>query len=205
VWDLGAIAMHGGTQARTLFRDVLVASASVPGIFPPVVIRNETHVDGGVTLPFFVAPSPVDMAKDSADPTHGGRLYVLIDGQLSEHPRATRLRTTAILSRSVAAGLNTMMRTTLELTADDASRRGMQLDYSAIPVSYPYHGAFDFSAETVRPLFQYASDCARNGRLWTAFRPAGDGTAASRAAPAGSALSCPADDVFIERFAERLR
>jgi predicted acylesterase/phospholipase RssA len=210
VWDLGAIAMHGGTEARTLFRDVLVASASVPGMFPPVVIRNETHIDGGVTLPFFVAPSPVDMppvdvAKEPADSTQGARLYVLIDGQLGEHPRATRLRTTAIVSRSVAAGLNTMMRTTLELTAADASRRGIRLDYSAIPVAYPFHGAFDFSAESVRPLFQYAYDCARNGRFWTEFGPADDGAAASRAAPAGTALSCPADDVFIERFAERLR
>lgn len=205
VWDLGAIAMHGGAQARTLFRDVLVASASVPGMFPPVVIRNETHVDGGVTLPFLVAPSPADMARQPADSVQGARLYVLIDGQLGEHPRATRLRTTAIVSRSVAAGLNTMMRTALELTADDASQRGIRLDYSAIPVSYPYRGAFDFSAESVRPLFQYASDCARNGRLWTAFRPADDGTAASPAAPTVSAVSCPADDVFIERFAERLR
>lgn len=190
VWDLGAIAMHGGEEARTLFRDVLV---------------NEPHVDGGVTLPFFVAPSPGDMAKDPADRTHGARLYVLIDGQLSEQPRATRLRTTAIVSRSVAAGLNTMMRTTLELTADDAGQRGIQLDYSAIPVSYPYHGAFDFSAETVRPLFQYAYDCARSGRLWTAFRPAADSAAVSAAASAESAVSCPADDVFIERFAQRLR
>jgi predicted acylesterase/phospholipase RssA len=205
VWDLGAIAMHGGEEARTLFRDVLVASASVPGMFPPVVIRNVPHVDGGVTLPFFVAPSPVDMAKDSADRTQGARLYVLIDGQLGEQPRVTRLKTAAIVSRSFAAGLNTMMRTTLELTADDAGQRGIQLDYSAIPVSYPYRGAFDFSAETVRPLFQYAYDCARNGRLWTAFRPAADGAAVSAAPSAETALSCPADDVFIGRFAQRLR
>src|SRR5271167_4951912 len=54
VWDLGSIAMNGGPEARALFRDVLVASASVPGLFPPVVIRvqeeralfEEVHVDG---------------------------------------------------------------------------------------------------------------------------------------------------------------
>src|ERR1700734_752520 len=41
IWDLGAIAMNGGAGARALFRDVLVASASVPGLFPPVVIRGQ--------------------------------------------------------------------------------------------------------------------------------------------------------------------
>jgi predicted acylesterase/phospholipase RssA len=213
VWDLGAIAMHGGSDAKALFRDVLVASASVPGIFPPIIIRiredggqrNETHVDGAVTLPFFIAPSPVDMPDDSIDPGRAVRLYVLIDGQLGEQPRATRLRATTIVSRSVAAGLNRMLRTTLELTAASAEQRGMALDYSAIPASYPYHGPFDFSATTVRPLFQYAYDCARAGRLWTAFRPAAADVGISHAVQGGPALPCPADDAYIARFARSQR
>jgi predicted acylesterase/phospholipase RssA len=43
VWDLGAIASNGGPNARILFRDVLMASASVPGMFPPVMIRDEAR------------------------------------------------------------------------------------------------------------------------------------------------------------------
>jgi predicted acylesterase/phospholipase RssA len=212
VWDLGAIAMHGGSGARTLFRDVLVASASVPGIFPPIAIkipesdgqRDETHVDGGVTLPFFIAPSPADMTGDSIGTARGAKLYVLVDGQLGEQPRATRLRASAILSRSVSASLNGMLRTSLELTAATAEQSGVTLDYSAIPISYPFHGAFDFSTATMRPLFQYAYDCARSGRLWTAFRPSAGDAAAARATP-GAQLPCPADDAFIERFAARQR
>ena len=213
VWDLGAIAMHGGSDARTLFRDVLVASASVPGLFPPIIIhipddggqRNETHVDGGVTLPFFILPSPVDMPAESMDRARGAKLYVLIDGQLDEQPRATRMKATAIMSRSVAASLNRMLRTTLELTAATAEERGIALDYSAIPVSYPYHGAFDFRAATVRPLFEYAYQCARAGRLWTAFRPAAGPSSMTHVEVGGAASPCPADDAFIERFASRQR
>src|SRR5580700_8747397 len=62
IWDLGSIAMNGGAGAKALFRDVLLASASVPGLFPPVVIRvqeqqalyEEVHVDGTIALPFYV-------------------------------------------------------------------------------------------------------------------------------------------------------
>ncbi len=213
VWDLGAIAMNGGKNARTLFRDVLVASASVPGLFPPIIIRIpqddgqriETHVDGGVTMPFFVVPSPADIAGESIDHARGAKLYVLIDGQLGEQPRAPRLRAATIMSRSVAAGLNRMLRTTLELTAATAEQRGIALDYSAIPASYPYRGALDFSAATVRPLFQYAYECARAGRLWTAFRPAAGHAPLAQAGLGGAASSCPADDAFIERFAARQR
>ena len=59
VWNMGAIAATGGESARTLFRDVIVASSSIPGVFPPVMISvrdangvayQEMHVDGGVTV-----------------------------------------------------------------------------------------------------------------------------------------------------------
>ena len=46
LWDLGSIAMNGGPGAGALFRDVLVASASVPGMFPPVVIRVQEQRSG---------------------------------------------------------------------------------------------------------------------------------------------------------------
>ena len=44
IWNMGEIAASGGPQARRLFRDVLVASASVPGVFPPKLIEVR---DGG--------------------------------------------------------------------------------------------------------------------------------------------------------------
>jgi predicted acylesterase/phospholipase RssA len=190
VWDLGSIAVHGGRDARSLFATILVASASVPGIFPPVLIDDEMHVDGGVTLPFFVAPAPA-----------GARVHVLIDGTLSAPARPTRARTGAILSRSVSAGLSRMLRTSLELTAAESERAGMNLEYSAIPTAYPYRSPFDFSAATAAPLFQYAYDCARAGRLWTVFGPEPLRPAAPEAAAAR--MRCPADDVLIERFAVR--
>ena len=39
IWDMGAIASHGGPEARRLFSAVLVASASIPGVFPPTNIQ----------------------------------------------------------------------------------------------------------------------------------------------------------------------
>jgi predicted acylesterase/phospholipase RssA len=121
VWDLGAIALNGGTNARTLFRDVLVASASVPGMFPPVMIRvhedgaprDQAHVDGSATGPFFVPPAFVQTTPETRDATRTA-VYVIVDGPLGEASGATRLTTRAILSRSIHAGLNHLLRTTLE-------------------------------------------------------------------------------------------
>lgn len=55
IWNMGAIAASGKPGALELFRSVLLASASMPSIFPPVFIPveangstyEEMHVDGG--------------------------------------------------------------------------------------------------------------------------------------------------------------
>ena len=43
IWDMGQIAAQGGEAAHNLFRDVLVASASIPGLFPPIIIHVENE------------------------------------------------------------------------------------------------------------------------------------------------------------------
>jgi predicted acylesterase/phospholipase RssA len=210
IWDLGSIAMNGGAEARTLFRDVLVASASVPGLFPPVVIRvqeqqalyEEVHVDGTIALPFFVPFAFLEPTRNSSDPSQGTTVYVIVDGRLSEQPTPIRMRARPILYRSVSAGLNHMLRTTLELTATDAQLEGAQFEFAAIPVAYPHLNSFDFRTPTMRSLFQYGYKCAQAGRLWTSSRDVerevvnrdGTGTGQNR---------CPADDEFISRLAVR--
>ena len=210
VWDLGSIAMNGGPGARALFRDVLVASASIPGMFPPVVIRvqeqealyDEVHVDGTITVPFFV---PLALAEQPGDNgrARGAAVYVIVDGRLSEEPLAVRLRARTILSRSVSTGLNHMLRTTLELTATNAELQGAKLQYAAIPISYPQTAAFDFRAETMRSLFRYGYECARADRLWISSQSAGSGRASRDGAVARYSGLCPVDDEITARFVSR--
>jgi predicted acylesterase/phospholipase RssA len=209
VWDLGSIAMNGGSGARALFRDVLVASASVPGLFPPVVIRvqeqqalfEEVHVDGTATVPFFVPPAFLEPAPDTS--AHSTAVYIIVDGRLSEQPASIRLRTRSILSRSVSAGLNHMFRTTLELAATNAELEGAQFQFAAIPVAYPQLDPFDFRTPTMRSLFRYGYDCAQAGRLWTSSRSVARDTANRDGTDPVQPIQCPADDESIGRLAVR--
>jgi predicted acylesterase/phospholipase RssA len=211
VWDLGSIAMNGGPGARALFRDVLVASASVPGLFPPVVIRvqqeqalfEEVHVDGTTTVPFLVPLAFVAPSEDAANRLHRAAVYIIVDGRLSEQPASIRLRTRSILSRSVSAGLNHMFRTTLELTAADAEREGAQLQFAAIPVAYLQLNPFDFRTPAMRSLFLYGYACAQAGRLWISSRGVGSDGASRTATVASQNTPCPVDDESIRRFAVR--
>jgi predicted acylesterase/phospholipase RssA len=208
VWDLGAIAQNGGPNARTLLRDVLLASASVPGMFPPVMIRvnkdgvphDEAHVDGAATLPFFVPPAFMQTPPDARDGTKHTAVYVIIDGPLGDPPKTTRLTTRAILSRSINAGLNQMLLTTLELTAATAQLQGATLQYSAVPIAHPRGDPYDFRADLVKPLSRYAYECAQAGRLWTPLVHTDDGSGTSRSITETQKVPCPSDDASI-RFA----
>jgi predicted acylesterase/phospholipase RssA len=208
IWDLGSIALYGGKNAKPLFQAVLLASASVPGMLPPVVMKvrtkaglhEETHVDGGVTLPFFIAPAPEDLAQATAASAQPAVVHVIIDGPLRDTPRRTHANALSVFTRSLAAGLSHITRTELEFTVAAVHQHGISLDYAAIPASYPLRGNFDFGADSQRSLFEFAARCAETERLWVPVHSASNERAARRPAPSETEL-CPADDAFIERLA----
>src|SRR3546814_11699746 len=68
-----AIAASTSPDALPLFRKILMASAAVPGAFPPVMIDvevdgeayQEMHVDGGAMAQVFLYPSAFILAEQS--------------------------------------------------------------------------------------------------------------------------------------------
>lgn len=188
IWDMGTIAAHGGAAARTLFRDVLVASASIPGIFPPIIIHvegngrsyDEMHADGGITMPFFIASEIAELAPLTLEPLRAARVYILVNGQLSTFPTTTRERPIPVLARSFAAALMHSSRRALALSSAFAQRYAMSLRFTYIPISHDYRGGLRFRA--MRSLFDYGESCAARGVLWTTIGEAID--EAQRAAAA---------------------
>ena len=208
IWDLGSIALHGGNSAKPLVRTVLLASASVPGMLPPVTVsfrsqgqvRTETHVDGGVTLPFFIAPAPRDLRQATAAGPQSTIVRVIIDGPLRNIPRRTHANALSIFGRSLSAGLSHMTRIHLESTVEAVRQQGSSLEYAAIPASYPLRGAFDFGPGAQRSLFEFAATCAAADRLWIRAH-AESRDAVSERPSASGARACPADDSFMGQLA----
>jgi predicted acylesterase/phospholipase RssA len=196
IWDMGAIAAQGGESARRLFRDVIVASASVPGVFPPVLIRvdeggrqyDEMHVDGGASVPFFIATEIAQTLPQGLDGLNGANVYVLVNGQLFATPRTTPIGTVPIVSRAFSSSQKHASRTALMLTAAQARRFGMHFRYSYVPADYPAKGPLDFDTPVMQALFDYGERCAREGKLWLTAEQA----LARAAAPApGEPAGCP--------------
>jgi len=69
IWNIGRIAASRDPDAVILIRQVLQASASIPGVFPPVYIDvqsyngtayDEMHVDGGTSSQLFLYPRGIN-------------------------------------------------------------------------------------------------------------------------------------------------
>ena len=144
IWDMGAIALAGqapgqAPAALALFRNVMVASASIPGVFPPVMMDSgrggdlaEMHVDGGVTTPFVLAPATMSFwePKSALAPTD---LYVIINGEIEARRTVTKGATLPILMRSFDTMSKADLRAHLLASVAFAERNGASLRYAAIP------------------------------------------------------------------------
>lgn len=175
IWDMGAIARRGGKEARKLFQDVLVASASVPGVFPPVMIDvekdgrkyQEMHVDGGASTPFFVAPDAVLNMDTASLNMRGANIYVVINGQSASAPRTTSNNAIDIAARSFTAILNKMTRAAIDQTAGFARTNSMGFRFTGIPSDVQFGGSLAFDKTNMAATFDYGVRCAARGLVWT--------------------------------------
>jgi predicted acylesterase/phospholipase RssA len=204
IWDLGAIAMRGGEPARKLFRDVLVASASIPGVFEPVLIHvqqegrvyDEMHVDGGASTSLFVAPVAAYFALLDQQSLDGARVYVLINGQVVDAPETTPFKLGPVVARTFRVALKHMSRAQVVAIDQFSEKYRMSVQSSYLPYDYPKYSASDFRASTMRPLFEYGARCAESGRLWTTMDETMATAAAAepvgkRTAPLDQEVACP--------------
>lgn len=172
-WDLGAIATQGTPEALELFRSVLVASASIPGAFPPVLIQSdnaglyfeEMHVDGGVTTPFLAVPETLWSFKEPSDTLRGARFYVVVNGRTNPTFEITRDTPQGVLGRSIDILLRASLLTTLAGNKAFADRNDLFFRYAALP-NDSEASALDFSVESMSAVYEVGRQGAISGDAW---------------------------------------
>jgi len=183
IWNIGAIAKSGHPRALDTVRRILLASAAIPGAFPPVMFdvtvdgqpHQEMHVDGGAFNQAFLYPAAATRLRRSAlargQRVVPARAWVIRNGRLDPEWSATDRRTVTIAGRAIAtmiasSGYNDVLRMYF------FSRR------DAMDFSLAYIGR-DFTTEYREPfeptymqaLFDYGFGRAARGFDWTIIPP----------------------------------
>ena len=109
IWDMGLIAKDGRLE---LYRDVVLASASFPIVFPPVEIDGHLFVDGAVRSNLIVAGT--SGAERPKPPLYGpGNFYVIDNGRLENPPEALRKTLGDIAATTITVMMNNSMQAAL--------------------------------------------------------------------------------------------
>lgn len=172
-WDLGAIATQASPAALALFRNVLIASASIPGAFPPVLIPSdnaglafeEMHVDGGVTTPFLAVPETLWSFREPSGTLRAARFYVVINGRTSPSFDITRDTPQGVLGRSVDVLLRASLVTTLAGNRAFAERNDLFFRYAALPDDSEA-SPLDFSVASMSAVYEVGRQGAITGAAW---------------------------------------
>ncbi len=185
VWNMGLIAKRGNKRALELFRKVLRASASIPAIFPPVLIDvtangknlQELHVDGGTTGQVFFLPPQLLIHSVSSNRVRRSiantnlNLYIIMNNQLSPKWSVTKATTTAIASRSLSTLMKQQAISDLYKLYVEAGNNGIGYNIASIPKDFTMESKEAFDREYMTALFNVARELALKGYRWTKRPP----------------------------------
>jgi Patatin-like phospholipase len=173
VWNMGAIAERGDDKALKLFREVLLASCSIPGFFSSVTIEveangrkfQEMHGDGTITAPFFIVPESMFSAASKYRPPFS-QFYVIVNAKLSSEFKMTDRSIAGVLGRSIDVALTSALRAELMLMYAGAQRYGIGLRVAHLDPAFSHPSRGPFDGKYMQALFEFGIE---QGKTGTAF------------------------------------
>ena len=181
VWNMGEIALSNAPGALQLFRDVILASASIPGIMPPVRIKvtagsesfDELHVDGGVTRQVFLTPAALRLTDfDSFYPAPPlRRVYVIRNGRLSPRYKGVETSATALAATSISTLLNYQANGDIYRIYTASVRDGAEFRLASDQSQLEQTSPDIFDKNHMSNLFAYARSQAARGYPWQRTLP----------------------------------
>jgi predicted acylesterase/phospholipase RssA len=176
VWNITKIAASHNPLALELVRRLMLASAAIPGAFPPVMFDvqaggknyEEMHVDGGATTQVFVYWAGVEL-KRLADEHHANRdrtIYILINARLDPEWGEVERRALPITFKAIEALLEFQALGDLFRIYAITQRDGTDFNLAYIPDDFKAVHTDDFETGYMKKLYQFGFDEAAGGYQW---------------------------------------
>jgi hypothetical protein len=187
IWDMGRIASSERPDKLEHYRNVLLASCSIPVLFPPVYfpieVDGETyyemHLDGGAQSQLFLRGFMLDLEDallDAGAPStqYDLSLYIIRNGTAGLEPERDNLPASVL---SIATEMiNGVFRLSTSASLYHvyilASRYGVDFNLAAIPDDLePDLNPVIFDTKQMKQLYDFAHDKAESGYAWAKLPP----------------------------------
>ncbi len=176
IWNIGAIADSEYPQKQALIHEILLASASIPVAFPPVLIKveangqpyDEMHVDGGTGSQVFVYPAASNWRKITEKLKVQGtpQIYVIRNAFLEPDYRGVNRTLLPIASRSIDSLIRTQGLGDLYQIFALSKRDGNDFNLAYIPADFTEEPEEGFDPVYMTKLFERGYEMAVKGYPW---------------------------------------
>lgn len=181
VWNIGEIAKSGHPKALDLFHSVLIASAAIPGAFPPVMIDvtangqayQEMHVDGGAISQVFIYPPSINVeeAAEKFGVQRERDLYVIRNARLDPEWASVERQIFGIAGRAISTLIQNQGVGDLYQIYLTAERDNIDYNLAFVPSSFDAVHKEEFDTEYMNKLFDLGFAMAKAGYPWEKFPP----------------------------------
>ena len=176
VWNVTKIAASGKPEANELLRKIMLASAAIPGAFPPVMFDveakgqsyQEMHVDGGATTQVFVYWAGVNLKRlaEEHNAMRERTIYALVNARLDPEWGEVERRTLPITFQAIDTLIQYQTMGDLYRIFTITRRDGTDFNLAYIPDDFQVTHTADFDPTYMRKLYDYAFEKAAAGYKW---------------------------------------
>jgi hypothetical protein len=176
IWNMTKLAASQHPRAVALFHDVMLASAAIPGAFPPVMVdvdldgtpHQEMHVDGGTMSQVFIYPPNIKLGELSR--AEGGvrqrKLYVVMNTRMDPDWAQTERRVITIAGRAISSMIHTQGLGDLYRIYLTAMRDGVRFNMTHIPEDFQHLHPEEFDTAFMQALYDRGYQLAMSGQAW---------------------------------------
>jgi predicted patatin/cPLA2 family phospholipase len=179
IWNMTAIAASKDARSIPLFRSILLASASIPGAFPPVMIDvdvngtryQEMHVDGGTMAQVFFYPPSINIGNIASVAQRQRTLYIIRNARLDADWASVERKTMSIAARAIGSLTRTQGIGDLYRIYATTQRDGIDFNLTFIPPTFNTPHQEEFDTNYMRELFSVGRELAVGSYQWQKYPP----------------------------------
>ncbi len=185
IWNMGVVANSPHPAAYDVFRKIILASASIPVLFPPVffevesdgVIYEEMHVDGGTVGQMFYHGGTINWRKVLSeasgvdDPVDRSTLFLIIDGEVGAEFQHVPRRLMPIIGRTISTLVKVSAWSSLYRMYLHSQADGYGFQFVSLPDDYEPESNQPYDPAEMRRMFDIGFDMGLHNKGWRATLP----------------------------------
>lgn len=172
VWNIGAIANSNHPKALDIYKKIMLASVSIPCIFPPVFfdvqvagrLYDEMHCDGGMITDAFVCDFMLHFPTvEKKDDQPGNSIYIIRNDKIKPSPEQVSRSLSKITRRALSTLNKAHGEDHLHCIYAITQRNHFDFNYVGIPDNCVLPDKLTFDKKQMNKLFDLGVKLAKSG------------------------------------------